>query len=92
MKMFKAEYYFILTFSGLEENTNESLIKVLEAPEKKEAKGWQLLPGGFAGTGPNGSFFEPPAWVDKSKAPGTTSQVSLLQNYLVTVHMFYIDY
>ena len=27
------------------------------------------------GTGPNGSFFEPPAWVDQKKAPGTTSQV-----------------
>lgn len=34
----------------------------------------QLLPGGFAGTGPNGSFFEAPKWVDKKKAPGTTSQ------------------
>ena len=30
-----------------------------------------------AGTGPNGSFFEAPAWVDKSKAPGTTSQVNV---------------
>ena len=29
----------------------------------------------LAGTGPNGSFFEPPAWVDQKKAPGTTSQV-----------------
>ena len=26
-----------------------------------------LLPKGFAGTGPNGSFFETPEWVDKSK-------------------------
>jgi len=34
----------------------------------------QLIPGGFAGTGPNGSFFEAPEWVDKSKAPGMTSQ------------------
>ena len=33
----------------------------------------QFLPGGFAGTGPNGSFFETPAWVDKSKPPGMTS-------------------
>ena len=53
-----------------------SLIKVLDGPDKKEPKkGRQLLPGGFAGTGPNGSFFEAPAWVDQSKAPGTTSQV-----------------
>ena len=34
----------------------------------------QLIPGGFAGTGPNGSFFESPGWVDKKKAPGQTSQ------------------
>ena len=27
----------------------------------------KLLPKGFAGTGPNGSFFETPEWVDKSK-------------------------
>jgi len=32
------------------------------------------LPAGLAGTGPNGSFFEAPAWVDQTKAPGTTSQ------------------
>jgi sterol desaturase/sphingolipid hydroxylase (fatty acid hydroxylase superfamily) len=36
----------------------------------------QVLPGGFAGTGPNGSFFELPGWVDKSKSPGQTSQSS----------------
>lgn len=36
----------------------------------------QILPGGFAGTGPNGSFFESPAWVDKTKPPGLTSQES----------------
>ena len=50
-------------------------LQVLDAPEEKEPKSCQVLPGGFAGTGPNGSFFEAPAWVDKSKAPGTTSQV-----------------
>jgi len=33
----------------------------------------QILPSGFAGTGPNGSFFETPEWVDKSKKPGHTS-------------------
>ena len=33
-----------------------------------------LLPKGFAGTGPNGSFFETPEWVDKNKPPGLTSQ------------------
>jgi hypothetical protein len=27
-------------------------------------------PSGFAGTGPNGSFFETPGWVDKTKPPG----------------------
>merc|ERR1711990_843524 len=39
-----------------------------------EPKSCQVLPGGFAGTGPNGSFFEAPVWVDQSNAPGTTSQ------------------
>ena len=33
-----------------------------------------LLPGGFAGSGPHGSFFESPAWVDPGLAPGLTSQ------------------
>ena len=33
-----------------------------------------MLPGGFAGTGPNGSFFETPGWVDKTKPPGMTYQ------------------
>merc|ERR550517_155098 len=48
--------------------------EVTTMPGKEEPKRCQLVPGGFAGTGPNGSFFEAPAWVDKSKAPGTTSQ------------------
>ena len=39
-----------------------------------DTKSCQLLPGGFAGTGPNGSFFETAAWVDKTKPPGLTSQ------------------
>ena len=34
----------------------------------------QILPGEFAGTGPTGSFFEAPAWVDNKKPPGMTSQ------------------
>ena len=33
-------------------------------PNKKQKI---LLPKGFAGTGPNGLFFETPEWVDKSK-------------------------
>jgi len=37
-------------------------------------KSCQIIPGGFAGTGPTGSFFEAPAWVDKAKKPGMTSQ------------------
>ena len=44
------------------------------AEEESQEKTCQLIPGGFAGTGPNGSFFEPAEWVDKSKAPGFTSQ------------------
>ena len=30
----------------------------------------QILPAGFAGAGPNGSFFEAPEWVDQSKVSG----------------------
>ena len=41
---------------------------------EKSEKSCQVIPGGFAGTGPNGSFFETPAWVDKEKPPGMTSQ------------------
>ena len=36
-----------------------------EDDKKEGAAPCQLLPGGFAGTGPNGSFFETPGWVDK---------------------------
>jgi len=55
----------------------------------------QLLPGGFAGTGPNGSFFESPPWVDTDKAPGTTSQAVVVGqkgwwfNSLTGVFLFY---
>ena len=38
----------------------------------------RILPVGFAGTGPTGSFFETPGWVDQSKAPGMTSQDSVV--------------
>ena len=38
----------------------------------------KFLPKGFAGTGPNGSFFESPEWVDQAKPPGLTSQKSIV--------------
>ena len=44
--------------------------------ERKAAS--TLIPAGFAGTGPNGSFFEVPEWVDKSKPPGMTSQTEAM--------------
>ena len=37
-----------------------------------------LLPPGLAGTGPSGSFFETPGWVDQSKAPGHSSQAGVV--------------
>ena len=46
--------------------------------ETSQEKKCQIIPGGFAGTGPNGSFFETPAWVDKDKAPGMTSQAPVV--------------
>ena len=36
----------------------------------KESSKKMAAPSGFAGTGPNGSFFETPGWVDKEKSPG----------------------
>ena len=50
--------------------------KNIKNPEegKSPGKRFQIIPGGFAGTGPNGSFFETPEWVDKNKPPGLTSQ------------------
>ena len=38
--------------------------KMTEARSKKRQS---VLPAGFAGAGPNGSFFEAPEWVDQSK-------------------------
>ena len=38
--------------------------KMTEARAKKRQS---VLPAGFAGAGPNGSFFEAPEWVDQSK-------------------------
>ena len=32
---------------------------------QNESVSCQLIPGGLAGTGPNGSFFESQAWVDQ---------------------------
>ena len=52
----------------------EKAPKVLNSKEEEVSKTCQILPGGFAGTGPNGSFFETAEWIDKSKPPGLTSQ------------------
>ena len=38
--------------------------RMTEASSKKRQS---VLPAGFAGAGPNGSFFEAPEWVDQSK-------------------------
>ena len=50
--------------------------KNVDTPNENRISGKrsQIIPGGFAGTGPNGSFFETPEWVDKNKPPGLTSQ------------------
>jgi sterol desaturase/sphingolipid hydroxylase (fatty acid hydroxylase superfamily) len=48
--------------------------KTAESGDKNVGKRCQIIPGGFAGTGPNGSFFESPEWVDTRKAPGLTPQ------------------
>lgn len=53
-------------------------------------KGW--LPAHFAGTGPNGLFFETPEFVDKSLPPGMTPQpvnATYLRNYFTLAFMFY---
>ena len=41
---------------------------------KTQQSATKIIPGGIGGTGPNGSFFEPPTWVDTNKSPGLTSQ------------------
>ena len=51
-------------------------------------KSCQLLPGGFAGSGPNGSFFEAPAHVDKSKKPGATSLTPVVEKFDVGSFLF----
>ena len=53
----------------------ERLLLTIMSEKSHLRKRVGLLPAGLAGTGPNGSFFESPSWVDQSKAPGTTSQV-----------------
>ena len=69
--------------------------KNIDTPDKKfiSEKRSQIIPGGFAGTGPNGSFFETPEWVDKNKPPGLTSQEKMyappgIQNNL---NNFFLD-
>ena len=55
--------------------------------EDSQGKSFNKFPVGFAGTGPNGSFFEAPGWVDQKKPPGMTSQ-----NAVVTPPGWWLDY
>ena len=52
--------------------------------DRKQNPSCQLVPGGFAGTGPNGSFFETPGWVDKVEQANRT-QNTLLERQLTTL-------
>lgn len=50
--------------------------------------------GGIAGTGPTGSFFEAPSWIDLSKRPGATVQkapswISWLKGVLQLRHIIF---
>ena len=56
------------------EKKDPVVVTAAEDGEDGARRGCQLVPGGFAGTGPHGSFFETPEWVDRRKAPGLTSQ------------------
>ena len=50
--------------------------------DRKQNPSCQLVPGGFAGTGPNGSFFETPGWVDKVyRTQDTPHSVSLFYEH-----------
>ena len=55
-----------------------------EEDKKEGAAPCQLLPGGFAGTGPNGSFFETPGWVDKVSRLSVFQQKKVCEDFTIT--------
>ena len=55
-----------------------------EEDKKEGAAPCQLLPGGFAGTGPNGSFFETPGWVDKVSRLSVFQQMKVCEDFTIT--------
>ena len=55
-----------------------------EEDKKEGAAPCQLLPGGFAGTGPNGSFFETPGWVDKVRRLSVFQQMKVCEDFTIT--------
>ena len=55
-----------------------------EDDKKEGAAPCQLLPGGFAGTGPNGSFFETPGWVDKVSRLSVFQQMKVCEDFTIT--------
>jgi hypothetical protein len=72
-----------------QKNSNRSKSKARgKVKPVTQKKACQLLPGGFAGTGPNGSFFEAPAHVDKSKKPGATSLTPVVEKFNVGSFLF----
>ena len=54
-----------------------------EEDKKEGAASCQLLPGGFAGTGPNGSFFETPGWVDKVRRLSVFQQKKVCEDFTI---------
>ena len=55
-----------------------------EDDKKEGAAPCQLLPGGFAGTGPNGSFFETPGWVDRVSRLSVFQQMKVCEDFTIT--------
>ena len=60
--------------------------KTAESGDKNVGKRCQIIPGGFAGTGPNGSFFESPEWVDTRKASKKVRKLNMFKNHLILLY------
>ena len=69
-------------------NQDEIAEKKLHDTLKSTKKKCNVIPTGFAGSGPNGSFFEAPAHVDQSKKPGSTSLAKVVEGFTFYEFLF----
>ena len=69
-------------------NQDEIAEKKLHDTLKSTKKKCNVIPAGFAGSGPNGSFFEAPAHVDQSKKPGSSSLAKVVEGFTFYEFLF----